>query len=77
LSHTPNELADMFPESLDKLHNLKVEGGEAAKLFEEYHDLTREIHRAETNVEPTDDFHLDEMRKNRLQMLDRVAIMLK
>ena len=77
MSHTPNELTDMFPESIDKLHALKLGGGEAAKLFEEYHDLTREIHRAETDIEPTDDFHLEDMRKKRLLMLDRVAVLLK
>jgi len=67
----------MFPENADKIHALKVENGEFARIFDEYHEVTREIHRGETNVEPMDDFHLEELRKRRLQMLDRVTAILK
>jgi len=77
LSHTPNELIDMFPEHADKIHTLKTENGEFSRIFDEYHEVTREIHRGETNVEPMDDFHLEELRKRRLQMLDRVTSILK
>lgn len=77
MSHTPNELSDMFPEHAEKIHNLKIENSEVAELFDEYHDLTREIHRGETNIEPMDDFRLENLRKRRLQMLDRIAAILK
>jgi len=77
LSHTPNELIDMFPEHADKIHELKAENGEFSQFFDEYHEVTRQIHRGETNVEPMDDFHLEELRKRRLQMLDRVAEIIK
>lgn len=77
MSHTPNELIDMFPKHADKIHSLKVENGEFLKIFDEYHEVTREIHRGETNVEPMDDFRMEELRKRRLQMLDRVSEILK
>lgn len=77
MSHTPNELIDMFPEQADKIHALKAENGEFARIFDEYHEVTREIHRGETNVEPMDDFHMEELRKRRLLMLDRVTAILK
>lgn len=77
MSHTPNELIDMFPEHAEKIHLLKTENGEFLKIFDEYHDVTREIHRGETNVEPMDDFRLEDLRKHRLQMLDRVSEILK
>lgn len=77
MSHTPNELIDMFPDQADKIHDLKTENGEFARIFDEYHEVTREIHRGETNVEPMDDFHLEDLRKKRLQMLDRVSAILK
>lgn len=77
MSHTPNELIDMFPEHADKIHSLKYENGEFSKIFNEYHEVTREIHRGETNVEPMDDFHLEDLRKSRLLMLDRVSQLLK
>ncbi len=77
MSHTPNELIDMFPGQADKIHTLKAENGEFARIFDEYHEVTREIHRGETNVEPMDDFHMEELRKRRLLMLDRVTAILK
>lgn len=77
MSHTPNELIDMFPDHADKIHELKTENGEFSQIFDEYHEVTREIHRGETDVEPMDDFHLEDLRKRRLQMLDRVTSILK
>ena len=77
MSHTPNELIDMFPEHADKIHQLKTEDGEFARIFDEYHEVTREIHRGETNVEPMDDFRMAELRKRRLQMIDRVTAIIK
>ncbi len=76
MSHTPNELHDMFPGKEDKIHTLKTTSGEFSVLHDKYHELTRAIHRAETNVEPTDDFNLEEMRKERLQLLDRISPLL-
>lgn len=76
MSHTPNELAEMFPDKIDVIHELKTSSGEFAKLHDDYHDVTRAIHRAETNVEPTDDFHLEDLRKERLRLLDRISPLL-
>ena len=73
MSHTPNELAEQFPEHVEKMHNLKTTDAHFAKLFDEYHILNRDIHRAETDVEPTDDFHLEDMRKKRLALLDEIS----
>ena len=77
MSHTPNELVDLFPDQTENIHNLKQTNGEFSRLFDEYHELTRKIHRGETDVEPMDDFHMENLRKRRLQMLDRVAVLLK
>lgn len=73
MSHTPNELAEQFPQAIDKMHELKESDAHFAKLFDEYHELNRAIHRAETNVEPTDDFHMEDMRKQRLAFLDEIS----
>ena len=77
MSHVPNELNEQFPDKVDRIHELKVNDHHFAKLHEDYHELNRAIHRAETNVEPTDDFHLEDMRKQRLRLLDEIAGMLK
>ncbi len=76
MTHTPHELAEEFPEFVGKMHDLKGENSHFAKLFDEYHDLNRAIHRAETNIEPTDDFHMEDMRKQRLRLKDEIFGML-
>ena len=73
MSNTPNELSEQFPDAVEKMHNLKESDAHFAKLFDEYHEINRAIHRAETNVEPTDDFHMEDMRKQRLAFLDEIA----
>jgi len=73
MSNTPNELAEQFPLAVEKMHELKTSDAHFAKLFDDYHEINRQIHRAETNIEPTDDFHLEDMRKQRLALLDTIA----
>ncbi len=72
MSHTPHELAEEFPDKIDLMHKLKVEDAHFSRLFEEYHEVNRAIHRAETNVEPTDDFNEVDMRKHRMVLKDEI-----
>ena len=73
MSHVPHELAEEFPHLQEEIASLKANDGHFARLFDEYHTLNRAIHRAETNVEPTDDYHMLEMRKTRLRLKDEIA----
>lgn len=73
MSHTPHELHEEFPDHTDKIHSLKESDAHFRRLFDEYHELNREIHRGETDVEPMDDFHLEELKKKRLALLDEIA----
>ncbi|MGX1096760.1 YdcH family protein [Amorphus sp. MBR-141] len=72
MSNTPHELAEEFPEHADAMHRLKAENAHYAKLSDEYHELNRAIHRAETDVEPTGDAHMEDMRKRRLALKDEI-----
>jgi uncharacterized protein YdcH (DUF465 family) len=76
MSHTPHELAEEFPEHAEKLHALKAENAHFARLADDYHTLNREIHRAETDVAPMDEFALEDLKKRRLVMLDEIKRML-
>jgi len=76
MSHTPHELAEEFPEHVEKMSELKQSDAHFAKLFDAYHDINRAVHRAETNVEPTDDFNMESMRKERLKLKDEIYGML-
>ncbi|MGM0586748.1 MAG: YdcH family protein [Pseudomonadota bacterium] len=72
MSHTPHELAAELPELAGEIQVRKATDPHFAKLTERYHDINREIHRGETDVEPMDDFHLEELKKQRLALLDEI-----
>ena len=76
MTHTPHELAEELPEFAEAIHDRKVSDTHFAKLFDEYHEVNREIHRGETNVQPMDDFHLEDLKKKRLFLLDELKGML-
>jgi uncharacterized protein YdcH (DUF465 family) len=76
MSHTPHDLHAEFPEHGDVLHRLKLEDRHFQTLSERYHDLNREIHRVETGVEAGSDDRLEELKKQRLAMLDEVRGMI-
>lgn len=76
MSHVPHELATEFPEHARRIHQLKEQDPHFARLFEEYHDLNRAVHRAETNIEPVEDLAETEMRKRRMVLKDDLYRML-
>jgi uncharacterized protein YdcH (DUF465 family) len=73
MTHVPHELAEEFPHQQEEISALKAKDVHFARLCDAYHEINRSIHRAETNVEPTDDFHMQEMRKTRLSLKDQIA----
>ncbi len=73
MSHTPHELADEFPDQVQKMHDLREKDAHFAKMSDEYHEVNRAVHRAETNVEPTSDDHMNQMRKERMALKDQIA----
>jgi len=76
MSHTPHELAEEFPDKVGAIHTLKLENAHFAKLADEYHEVNRAVHRAETGVEPTDSAHETDLRKHRIALKDQIAAML-
>jgi hypothetical protein len=76
MSHTPHELHDEFPGQADRIAALKAEDAHFAKLADEYHAINRQVHRAETNVEPMSGAAETELRKRRAALKDEIAAML-
>ena len=76
MSNTPHELHEEFPAEADKIHALKVSNTHFARLADEYHEINRQVHRAETGVEPVDQFAEVEMRKKRAALKDELYRML-
>ncbi|MEM6904041.1 MAG: YdcH family protein [Pseudomonadota bacterium] len=77
MSHTPHELADDFPELTDQIHALKTSNAHFAKRADEYHEINRTIHRAETGVEPISPVAEEDLRKQRMALKDELYGMLK
>ena len=76
MSHVPHELHEEFPDKVGKIHELKEGDAHFRKLFDEYHEINRAIHRAETNVEPTDELNEVSKRKERMHLKDQIPAML-
>jgi hypothetical protein len=76
-AHTPNELADVFPEDAAALRRLRQEDAHFARLAERHHVVNREIHRIESEVEAASDERLEALKKERLNLLDAIAAMLE
>lgn len=72
MSHTPHELPEEFPEHAEKMIALKTSDAHFAKLYNEYHEVNEQVHRAEDNIAPTDQFNEEEMRKKRAALKDEI-----
>jgi uncharacterized protein YdcH (DUF465 family) len=76
MTNTPHELAAEFPDKADLIHKLKADDAHFARLAEEYHTINRQVHRAETNVEPMEELAEVELRKKRALLKDQIYAML-
>ncbi len=76
MSHTPHELHDEFPDDAVLMHELKVSNAHFRSVSERYHEVNREIHRIEAEVDHASDARLETLKKQRLAMLDEVSGML-
>ncbi len=72
-----HDLVHELPEYRDTIHELKTSNAHFARLFDEYHELDHEIHRAETGVETPSDDYLEGLKKKRLQLKDELFDMIK
>ena len=72
MSHTPHELAEEFPDKVELMSQLKQTDAHFARLADEYHEINRTVHRAETNVEPMEELVEVELRKKRAALKDKI-----
>ncbi len=77
MSNAPNDLAEDFPNKVDRIHQLKTSNNRFARLYDEYNELNRTIHRIETRVEPKPEEVEDELKRRRLQIKDEILAMLE
>ena len=71
-----HDLLHEFPKHREQIRQLKTTNNYFARLFAEYHDVAHEIRRIEMEVEPTSDSYLEEKKKERLHLKDRLFEMI-
>jgi uncharacterized protein YdcH (DUF465 family) len=65
-----HDLVHEFPEHRERIHQLKMGDNHFSRLFDEYHELDREVRRIEEGAENTSDEYLEGLKKRRLQHKD-------
>jgi uncharacterized protein len=70
------ELA-MFPEYRDLITRLKAENKTFARLFDEHNDLDQRVKNIEAHIVPGTDSEVENLKKQKLQLKDRLYDMLK
>ncbi len=77
MTHTPHELAEEFPDDIEAIHRLKVSNAHFGRISDEYHEINREVHRIEAEIEPASDQALEELKKKRLMLKDKISLMIR
>jgi hypothetical protein len=67
-----HDLIHEFPHLKERIHELKVSDAHFRKLFDEYHDLTRDIEKMEDEVTPVATHTEEEAKLHRLRLKDEL-----
>jgi uncharacterized protein YdcH (DUF465 family) len=67
-----HSLANEFPEHKERIHELKQENMHFHRLFNEYYDIDKSVHRIESGAENTSDEYLEGLKKQRLNLKDEL-----
>ena len=72
-----HDLVHELPEMRDRIHELKTSNNHFARLFDEYHEVTKQVELMEAEVTPTETSREEELKKRRLSLKDELFAMLK
>lgn len=73
MAHTPHELGAIFSRDAELLHRLKMSDAHFVKLADKYHEVNREVHRIEAEVDAASDERVEGLKKERLALLDTIT----
>lgn len=76
MSENGHDLHTLFPAQPEILHALKLNNAAYRDLADRHHVLALEISRIEGGLEPASDDRLEELKKQRLEILDEIAAMI-
>lgn len=71
-----HDLIHEFPELKERIHELKVSDAHFRRLFDEYHELTREVEKMEDEVTPVASNIEEAAKVRRLRLKDELYRML-
>ncbi len=72
-----HDLIHEFPELKDRIHELKLNDVHFRRLFDAYHELTREVENMQNEVTPVATHTEEEAKLRRLRLKDELYSMLK
>lgn len=72
-----HDLFHEFPEYQEKIRQLKSQDNHFAKLFDEYHEVNKEVRRIEQEIETPSDTYTEDLKKRRLHLKDEIYSILK
>lgn len=72
MSENQHDLSHEFPEFKDTIHTLKVSDQHFKKLLDDYHDITKAIHRAEQRIDKISEQEEGKLRQIRLRLKDQL-----
>lgn len=72
-----HDLHHEFPNMQAQIRSLKMNDRHFARLFDEYHDLDREVRKIEELVEAASDERLEALKMRRVHLKDELYDMLK
>lgn len=67
-----HELLREFPEFQDVMQVLRASDSTFSQMFDEYHSLTGQVERLEEDDVPVDDFTIEQMKKARVVLKDKM-----
>jgi uncharacterized protein YdcH (DUF465 family) len=76
MSELGHDLHALFPAQRDILHTLKIESEHYRGLAARHHELALEIGHIEADLDAASDVRLEELKKQRLAVLDDIAHMI-
>ncbi len=71
-----HDLHSEFPQDGETLHALKLDDAHFRTLAERYNDVIGVIHRIEAGIDASSDTRLEDLKKQRLNILDEVAALI-
>lgn len=67
----------MFPEYRELISKLKTEDEHFTRLFNKHNDLDQKIKNMEARIEPSADFEIETLKKEKLRLKDELYIILR